>query len=92
MEAESHSICPFVSGLFCVFHYLFYFWLRWPLVAVLRLSLGVMSGGYSSSWCSGFSVWRLLLFQSSGSIQVGLVVVAHGLSCSGAWGIFPEEG
>ena len=23
MEAESHSICPFVSGLFCVFHYLF---------------------------------------------------------------------
>ena len=23
MEAESHNICPFVSGLFCVFHYLF---------------------------------------------------------------------
>jgi len=72
--------------------YSFYFWLCWPLVAVLGLSLGVISWGYSLPWCLGFSVRRLFLFQSSGSTQVGLVVVAHGLSCSGAWGIFPEEG
>ena len=55
MEVESHSICPFVSDVFYVVLSLFYFWLRWVLVAVLGLSLVVMSGGYSSLWRSGFS-------------------------------------
>ena len=38
----------------------FYFWLHWVFIAVLRLSLVVMTGGYSLLWakdsyCSVFS-------------------------------------
>ena len=32
-----------------------YFWLRWVFVAVCRLSLVVVSRGYPSLWCTGFS-------------------------------------
>ena len=58
------------------------------------------SGGYSSLWCVGFSLRWLLLLWSTGSRHVGFrscgtwalsagsVVVAHGLSCSAACGIF----
>ena len=54
--------------------YLIYFWLRWVFVAVRGLSLVVVSGGYSLLWHAGFSLWRLLLLQSTGS-----VVMACGL-------------
>ena len=49
-----------------------YLWLRWVLVAVHGLSLVVASGGYSSLWCMGFSLWWLLLLQSMGSRVRGL--------------------
>ena len=81
-----------------------YFWLRWVFAAVRGLFLAAVSGGYSSLWCAGFSLqWRLLL-QSTGSRprasgvvahglwSVGSVVVAHGLSCSAACGVFPDQG
>ena len=55
-----------------LFLFVYFFWLRWVFVAVLRLSLVVASGGYSSLWCMGFSLWWLLLW-SAGSRQ------AHGL-------------
>ena len=53
----------FLINLFILF---IYFWLRWVFIAVLRLSLAVASGGYSSlpwllflrstgSRCAGFS-------------------------------------
>ena len=52
--------------------YLFiYFWLCWVLVAVHGLSLVAAGGGYSSLWCSGFSLRWLLLLQSTGSRHGG---------------------
>ena len=44
------------------------------------------SGGYSLR-CMGFSLWCLPLMWSTGS-----VVVAHGLCCSEACGVFLEQG
>ena len=74
----------------------FFSWLRWVFVAVRRLSLVAVSGGYSSLRCAGFS----LLLQSTGSRRAGFsscgtwasVAVAHGLSCSAACGILPDRG
>ena len=75
------------------FIYLFiYFWLCWVFVSVRRLSPVAASGGYSSSWCTGFTLPWLLLLWSTGSTHAGSVVVAHGLSCSAACGIFPDQG
>ena len=70
----------------------FYFWLRWVFIAARRLSLAAASGGYTSLWCAGFSLWWLLLLQSTGSRHVGFsscgaqasVAVARGLSSCGA--------
>ena len=69
-----------------------YFWLRWVFVAAHGLSLVAASGGYSSLWYAGFSLRWLLLLRSTGSRHVGSVVVVHGLSCSAACGIFPDQG
>ena len=69
-----------------------YFWLHWVFVAARGLSLVAASGGYSSLWCMGFSLQWLLLSWSTGSRRVGSVVVVHGLSCSAACGIFPDQG
>ena len=83
------------------FIYLFiYFWLRWAFVAVRGLSLVAVSRGYSLLQCVGFSLQWLLLLRSTGSRHAGFsscgtqasVVVAHGLSCSVACGIFPDQG
>ena len=57
-----------------------------------RLSLVAASGGYSSLQCAGFSLWWLLLLRSTGSKHTGSAVVAHGLSCSTACGIFLDQG
>ena len=61
---------------FFLYIYLFilfiYFWLHWVFVAAHGLSLLAASGGYSSSQCMGFSLWWLLLLQSTGSRCVGL--------------------
>ena len=59
--------------------FFFNFWLRWVFVAVCRLSLVAASRVYSSLWCAGFSLWWLLLLQSTGSRRVGSLVVARGL-------------
>ena len=73
--------------LFFILYYLFtYFWLCWVFVAVRRLSL-VAAAGAITSHGGGFScraAWALG--------HVGLVVVAHRLSCSSACGIFPDQG
>ena len=76
-----------------LFIYLFiYFWLCWVFVSVRGLSLVAASGGHSSSWCAGLSLSWSLLLRSTGSRCAGSVVVAHGPSCSGACGIFPDQG
>ena len=73
--------------------YLFiYFWLCWVFVSVRGLSLVAASGGHSSSRCVGLSLSRPLLLRSTGSRRADSVIVAHGLSCSAACGIFPDEG
>ena len=83
----------FFNKFIYLFIYLFiYFWLCWVFVSVRRLSLVAASGGYSSLQCAGFSLSWLLLLWSTGSTRAGSVVVAHGLSCSAACGIFPDQG
>ena len=44
-----------------------YFCLRWVFVAARGLSLAAESGGSSLLRCAGFSLWWLLLLQSTGS-------------------------
>ena len=48
-----------------------YFWLCWVFVAARRLSLAAASRGYSSLWCTGFSLRWLLLLRSMGSRRMG---------------------
>ena len=47
------------------------FWFYWVITAA-SLYLVVLSEGYSSLWCSGFSLGWLLLLQSMGSRYTGL--------------------
>ena len=83
------SFIYFLINLFILF---IYFWLHWVFVAAHGLSLVAASGGYSSLRCTGLSLRPLLLLRSTGSRRTGSVVVAHGLSCSAACGIFPDQG
>ena len=78
-------------GFIYLFIYLF-LWLCWVFVSVRGLSLVAASGGPSSSRCAGLSLSRPLLLRSTGSRRAGLVIVAHGPSCSTACGIFPDQG
>ena len=52
------------------------------------LSLVVASGGHSSLRCSGFSSRWPLLLRSTGALGArASVVVVHGLSSCGLWGL-----
>ena len=76
-----------LMSAFILFYFLkfIYFWLCW-VFAVCGLSLVAVSGGYSSLWCTGFSLQWLLL-RSTGSRRTGFsscgarasVVAARGL-------------
>ena len=55
------------SVFYFIYYYFLNFWLCWVFIVVCRLSLVVVSGGYSSLWCAGFSLWWLLLLRSMGS-------------------------
>ena len=68
------------------------FWLCWVFISVRGLSLVAASGGHSSSRCTGLSLSRPLLLQSTSSRHAGSVVVTHRPSCSTAFGIFPDQG
>ena len=59
--------------------FIYYFWLHWVFIAARGLSLVVVSGSYSSLWCAGFLLRRLLLLRSMGSRRVDSVAVARGL-------------
>ena len=82
----------FYPHFFKNFYLFIYLWLCWVFVSVRGLSLVAASGGHSSSRCTGLSLSRPLLLRSTGSRRAGSVVVAHGLSCSTACGIFPDQG
>ena len=83
---------PKVKSFFFLIYLFIYFWLCWVLVSVRGLSLVAASRGHSSSRCAGLSLSQPLLLWSTGSRDRGSVVVAHGLSCSAACGIFPDQG
>ena len=59
-------------------------------------SPAVANRGHSLLVVLWFSLWQLLLLQSMGSRARGLstcsLLVAHRLSCSAAWGLFPDQG
>ena len=70
--SEGESQYSFICFYQKVLIYLFiYFWLHWVFVAARGLSLVAASRGYSSLWCSGFSLQWLLLLQSTGSRCTG---------------------
>ena len=71
---------------------LFYFWLCWVFVAACRVSLLAVNGGYSLLQSKIFSLWWLLLLRSTGSRYQGSVVVAYGLNCFEACGVFLDQG
>ena len=81
----------FFFNFVCFFTYLFIFGC-WVFISVQGLSLAVASGGHSSSRCTGLSLSRPPLLRSTSSRRAGSVVVAHGPSCSTAYGIFPDQG
>ena len=79
--------------LFNVFFKIFiYFWLCWVSVAVSRLSLVAASAVYSLAEVHGFSLWWLLLWQSTDSRSQASAVVAHRFSSLEACGSFPDQG
>ena len=81
-----------VKRFYCILFFInlfIYFWLHWVFVAVRGLSLVGLSGGCSSLWCTGFSLWWLLLLQSMASRHLGFSscgsqVLEHRLSSCGA--------
>ena len=95
--AVSHLIILPLKGhhyndLMCAFFFFIYFWLCWVFISVRGLSLVAASGGHSSSQCAGLSLSQPLQLQTAGSRRAGSVAVAHGLSCSAACGILPDQG
>lgn len=59
---------------------------------LLLLFLAAVSGGYSLLRGAGFPLQGLLWFSSTGSRHRASVVGVHGVSCSLACGIFPNQG
>ena len=62
--------------VFFIIYLLIYFCLCQIFIAACRLSLVVASGGCSSLWCTGFSLYQLL-------ITVASLVAGHGIQ--GVW-------
>ena len=54
------KVMSFLAHTFISLNKFIYFWLYWVFVVVHGLSLVAASRGYSSLWCTGFSLWWLL--------------------------------
>ena len=76
----------------CLSLFFAYFWLCLVFIAVCRLSLVAASRGYSWVVVRGFLIVVASPVVEHWLSHVDSVVVAHGLSCSAACGIFPDEG
>ena len=93
-----YILCTFIVSIVSViflkncFKFIYLFLLCWVFVSVQGLSLVAASGGHCSSRCAGLSPSRPLLLRSTGSRRAGSVAVAHGLNCSTACGILPDQG
>ena len=74
IAVESRDLTLFKKNFFFKLYSInlfIYLWLHWVFVAVHRLSLVVVNGGYSSLQCVGFSLRWLLLLWSTGSRHMG---------------------
>ena len=60
-SVKSSSTFPFDPTFCSVFFFIINFWLHWVFVVLQELSLVSVSRVYSSSWCTGFSLWWLLI-------------------------------
>ena len=58
----------------------------------MGFSLVVASRGYSLAVVRGLLIAVVFLVAECGLKSLGLIVVAPGLSCSAACGIFPDQG
>ena len=76
---------------FFLLYFLVTFWLHWVFVAACGLSLVAASGSYCLVSCAGFSLWWLLLLQSTCS-GAWNQWCGTGLSCFAACGIFLDQG
>ena len=65
--------------IFFIYNSFIGFWLRYVFVAAWGLSLVAESGGYSWLWCTGFSLWWLLLWEAWALGAQASVVAAYGL-------------
>ena len=98
IRLELRNITDTLLGRTFVMHFFFFkdlfidWLLCWVFVSARELSLVAASGGHSSLRCAGLSLSRPLLLRSTGSRRAGSVVVAHGLCCSAACGILPDQG
>ena len=78
-------------GRVFLFYFIYLFiWVLWVFIAAHGLSLVATSGGYSSLQRVGFSLWWLLLLQSTGSRHPGFSscgswALERRLSSCGAW-------
>ena len=87
-SSNLEKIWPLLLFFFLIICLFFYFILTvLGLLCCVGSSLVAAIGGYFSLLCAGFSLRRLFLLWSMGS-----VVVAYGLSCSTACGIFLDQG
>ena len=94
---------PFLADFFKIINW-FYFWLCWVFIAVHGLSLDTMNRAtlHCNVWashCGNFYCCGAQALGPQASIVAacgfwgaGSVVVAHGLSCSAACGIFLGQG
>ena len=73
-----------VTGLSWAVVVFFFFLVALVFIAACVLSLVAASGGYSSSWCTDFSLQRLLLLWSTGCRHAGPVVTVGRLSTCGS--------
>ena len=63
--------CCFLYLVYLFIYLFIYLWLHWVFVAACGLTLVTVSRGYSSLWCTGFSLRWLLLLRSTGSRRAG---------------------
>ena len=83
---------------FFFFQLFFFFWLCWVFVVFQELSLIAEVGvtlcwGVQASQCGGLSCcWARALGTWASVAARGLSSWVHGLSCSAACGIFPDQG
>ena len=70
------------------------FWFLWVFVAMCRLSLVAANRGVWASHSGGFSCCRTPVWGHTGfsNCATGVQLLWHGLSCSMACGISPEQG